>query len=60
MDASRLDRWRPSRQHSQIWQDAARLGGIWRQLETIQALWIDDGDPFGLAHPVDRVRCTGV
>ena len=21
---------------------------IWRQFETIQALWIDDGDPFGL------------
>ncbi|HWM08948.1 MAG TPA: Dyp-type peroxidase [Solirubrobacteraceae bacterium] len=27
--------------------------GIWRQFETVQALWIDDGDPFGLGHDKD-------
>lgn len=26
---------------------------IWRQFETIQALWIDDGDPFGLGTDKD-------
>jgi Dyp-type peroxidase family len=26
---------------------------IWRQFETIQALWIDDGDPFGLGPDKD-------
>jgi Dyp-type peroxidase family len=26
---------------------------IWRQFETIQALWIDDGDPFGLGRDKD-------
>ena len=26
---------------------------IWRQFETIQALWIDDGDPFGLGADKD-------
>ena len=26
---------------------------IWRQFETIQALWIDDGDPFGLGRDRD-------
>jgi len=26
---------------------------IWRQFETIQALWIDDGDPFGLGSDKD-------
>ncbi len=26
---------------------------IWRQFETIQALWIDDGDPFGLGDDKD-------
>ena len=26
---------------------------IWRQFETIQALWIDDGDPFGLGGDKD-------
>jgi Dyp-type peroxidase family len=28
---------------------------IWRQFETIQALWIEDGDPFGLGHDRDLV-----
>jgi Dyp-type peroxidase family len=27
--------------------------GIWRQFETVQALWIDDGDPFGLGPDKD-------
>lgn len=26
---------------------------IWRQFETVQALWIDDGDPFGLGRDKD-------
>jgi Dyp-type peroxidase family len=26
---------------------------IWRQFETVQALWIDDGDPFGLGPDKD-------
>ena len=26
---------------------------IWRQFETIQSLWIDDGDPFGLGRDKD-------
>jgi Dyp-type peroxidase family len=26
---------------------------IWRQFETVQALWIDDGDPFGLGADQD-------
>jgi Dyp-type peroxidase family len=26
---------------------------IWRQFETIQALWVDDGDPFGLGADKD-------
>jgi Dyp-type peroxidase family len=26
---------------------------IWRQFETIQALWVDDGDPFGLGPDKD-------
>ena len=26
---------------------------IWRQFETIQTLWIDDGDPFGLGPDKD-------
>ena len=26
---------------------------IWRQFETIQTLWIDDGDPFGLGADKD-------
>ena len=26
---------------------------IWRQFETIQALWVDDGDPFGLGRDKD-------
>jgi hypothetical protein len=26
---------------------------IWRQFETVQALWIDDGDPFGLGADKD-------
>jgi Dyp-type peroxidase family len=26
---------------------------VWRQFETIQALWIDDGDPFGLGRDKD-------
>jgi deferrochelatase/peroxidase EfeB len=26
---------------------------IWRQFETIQSLWIDDGDPFGLGADKD-------
>ena len=26
---------------------------IWRQFETIQTLWIDDGDPFGLGRDKD-------
>jgi Dyp-type peroxidase family len=30
---------------------------IWRQFETIQALWIDDGDPFGLG--VDKDFLVG-
>ncbi len=26
---------------------------IWRQFETIQSLWVDDGDPFGLGRDKD-------
>ena len=26
---------------------------IWRQFETVQPLWIDDGDPFGLGADKD-------
>jgi Dyp-type peroxidase family len=26
---------------------------LWRQFETIQALWVDDGDPFGLGRDKD-------
>lgn len=29
------------------------VSNIWRQFETIQTLWIDDGDPFGLGKDKD-------
>ena len=44
------------------WRTTARTAGscscastpsIWRQFETIQTLWIDDGDPFGLGSDKD-------
>lgn len=31
---------------------------IWRQFETIQALWIEDGDPFGLGHDRDFLAAS--